>query len=272
MDIKVAQLLKQIVKNTNPKPQKTLEWKMTANDKIFFMDQSILLDEGSYELGITEFAVYNSIVNINETNNLLRYSHDEGNSWVDLIIPAGAYEIEQINDEVHRQLEINGHVYDPDLDLGFPIEIEANEATQHSIITLRNSSEAQYYPFTSMFRIDLTSANSLASLLGFTPQILNKEFNTSENKVNIITIDKCHLCCDIIEGSILNGVSSSILFSFNINVGTGYKIVITPLIVLFKEVIIKKIDKVRFYMIDDDGEDLNFRGETITFTTQLRKV
>lgn len=259
-------LLSQIDKNTRSKPQQTLEFKMNTNREKFYMDETLMLDDGNYMLGVILFGTYNSIPNITSKNNLLTYSINNGSSWKQIFIPIGPHEIEAINNEVHRQLEINGDVFNNE-DNGYPIEITANINTFKTIIECKTGPG-----ISNVFHIDFTQPNSLNTVFGFNPQILTNEYNVSENNVNIITVDKVHLRCDAVRGSILNGVGSDILFSFNINVSPGYKLVIQPSTILYKYIIKEKLESIEFYFSDDDGEPVEWLGETITFTTQLIKI
>ena len=65
-------------------------------------------------------------------------------------------------------------------------------------------------------------------------------------KVNIIDIDRIHLCSDSIIGSIRNGHRSNILITINLNEAPGSKIVREPNLVLYKHI---DKDKLRFYRI-----------------------
>ena len=94
----------------------------------------------------------------------------------------------------------------------------------------------------------------------------------SDNKVNITNIDKVHLKCDCVDGSIVNGKREPILFSFGIDEPPGYKLFIHPNIILYKKVNKERIDGIYFYLHDDDYNPVDFNGETITFTIQLRKI
>ena len=95
---------------------------------------------------------------------------------------------------------------------------------------------------------------------------------TSNNKVNITNIDKVHLKSDCVDGSIVNGKREPILFSFGIDEPPGYKLFIHPNIILYKKVNKERIDGIYFYLHDDDYNLVDFNGETITFTIQLRKI
>ena len=57
----------------------------------------------------------------------------------------------------------------------------------------------------------------------------------SGRPINIAGIDKIHLKCNCIQGSILNGIREPILFSFAISCPPGHKIYKEPRIKLFKK-------------------------------------
>ena len=76
------------------------------------------------------------------------------------------------------------------------------------------------------------------TLLGFTPYWDYKPTNaihadkprvySSEKILNLSTIDKNHLKCDYIDGSVVNGLRQPILFSFVLNNPNGYKVFFEP--------------------------------------------
>ena len=75
--------------------------------------------------------------------------------------------------------------------------------------------------------------------------------------------------CDVINGSIINGVQP-ILCSFHLDKPPGYKVFCEP-------GTIKKINKsvlitITFYLENDDHEEVNFNGETLNFTLQMMKI
>ena len=74
----------------------------------------------------------------------------------------------------------------------------------------------------------------MRDLLGFDSVVLADAYNYSKNKVNIIDIQRLHLCCDCIIGSLQNGYHSNILFSIVLNEPLGAKIVQEPNLVLYK--------------------------------------
>ena len=56
----------------------------------------------------------------------------------------------------------------------------------------------------------------------------------SDKPINITRIDKIHLKCDCIQGSIVNGIREPILFSFALSSPPGHKIYKEPRVKLFK--------------------------------------
>ena len=94
----------------------------------------------------------------------------------------------------------------------------------------------------------------------------------SEKPISNTGIDKVHLNCDCVQGSIVNGVREPILYSYALSSPTGHKIHKKT-----KRKILKKINKsvlshITFYFEDDDHRPVDFNGETIGFTCELIKI
>ena len=75
------------------------------------------------------------------------------------------------------------------------------------------------------------------TLLGFTPYWDYKPGVYTSNKIflNLNTINKIHLKCDIIDGSIQDGIRQPILFSFVLDKPSGYKIFCEPETIHYKK-------------------------------------
>ena len=95
---------------------------------------------------------------------------------------------------------------------------------------------------------------------------------TSEKPINITGIDKIHLKCDCIQGSIVNGIREPILYSFALSSPPGHKIYKEPRVKLFKKINKSVLSHITFYFEDDDHKPVDFNGETISFTCQLIKI
>ena len=93
-----------------------------------------------------------------------------------------------------------------------------------------------------------------------------------DRPINITGIDKVHLKCDCIQGSIVNGVREPILYSFVLSSPPGHKIIKEPKVKLFKKINKSVLSHITFYFEDDDYKPVDFLNETLTFTCQLIKI
>ena len=94
----------------------------------------------------------------------------------------------------------------------------------------------------------------------------------SDKPINITGIDKIHLKCYCIQGSIVNGIREPILYSFALSSPPGHKIYKEPRIKLFKKINKSVLSHITFYFEDDDYKPVDFHNETINFTCQLIKI
>ena len=139
---------------------------------------------------------------------------------------------------------------------------QESEHTQKTIISILDTN----------YSVDLSPSNSLASLFGFVPQILTGSYNTSEDKVNIISFNNVFIYCDIVRGSYLNGIRTHILHSFSLNVSPGFRFVDKFYGgISYKGIINSKeqITLIKFYVRDDNGKALDFQGEELTFKVKI---
>ena len=111
---------------------------------------------------------------------------------------------------------------------------------------------------------------SLGELDGYIQLIL--QTYESDRPINITSIDKVHLKCDCIDGSIVNGIREPFLYSFPLDQPPGHKIYKEPKVKLFKKLNKSVLSHTRFYLEDDDHKEVDFNGETISFTCHLIKI
>ena len=112
------------------------------------------------------------------------------------------------------------------------------------------------------------------TLLGFEPYWDYKPGVYTSNKItlNLNTINKIHLKCDIIDGSIQDGVRQPILFSFVLDKPSGYKVFCQPETIHYKKINNPVLNTITFYLEDDNNKEVNFNQETLTFTLQMIKI
>ena len=112
------------------------------------------------------------------------------------------------------------------------------------------------------------------TILGFTPGWDYKRYNQylSQKIINLSSTNKIHLKCDVIDGSVVNGDRQSILYSFVLNKPSGYKVFCEPETIHYKKINKSVLNTITFYIKDDKNEEVDFNGETLTFTLQMIKI
>ena len=87
----------------------------------------------------------------------------------------------------------------------------------------------------------------------------------SDRPINITGIDKVHLKCDCIDGSIMNGKREPILYPFALRQPPGHKIYKEPKVKLSKKINKRVLSHITLYLEDDDYKPVDFNNETIHF-------
>ena len=75
--------------------------------------------------------------------------------------------------------------------------------------------------------------------------------------------------CDVINGSVVDGVRQPILYSFVSDKPSGYKVFCEPETILYKKRNKSILNTITFYLEDDENKEIDFNGETLTFTLQM---
>ena len=105
----------EIVENTHSKAQETLEFKMNTPIKDFQFDEPLILSD-SWMMGVTNLEVYNTVYNIDQTNNTFRLEKEFINTIIKYINKRGKFYINK-NDtsklnEIKRLLQENKDICD----------------------------------------------------------------------------------------------------------------------------------------------------------------
>ena len=255
-----VELLEQIVKNTTHKTSFQI---ILSNDKSNFntrFNPKLELDRDKvYEIALVNLETYYSFPNIDETNNVFVYSHDNGNSWVKIKIPEGSYEIDDINNTIQHEMEKRGH-YD-EINEDYYINIAPNTNTLKSVLILEKG-----------YQVDFNQQNSLAKILGFTGAKYTEGFHESENVVDILRINSILVNIDIISGSYVNGTTKNTIYSFFPDVSPGYKIIESPVNLVYLPITLDTIDSLNVMITDQDYHLLNLRNEKLTIRFHIREA
>ena len=113
-----------------------------------------------------------------------------------------------------------------------------------------------------------------STVLGFNSGGDYKFYNkyTSQKIVNLGSTNKIHLKCDCIDGSVVNGVRQPILYSSVLDRLPGYKVFSEPETIHYEKINKSVLNTVTFYLEYNDHKDVDFNGETLTFTLQMIKI
>src|SRR5688572_9749135 len=114
-----------------------------------------------FELALVNLESYNSIPNLDGTNNRFVYSIDTGKTWITIRLPEGCYEIPQINAAIQRQLERNGHWNHTVNPQSHYITVGANSSTLRAYVEITNAN----------YRVNF-SHSTIRSMLDFNPKAL----------------------------------------------------------------------------------------------------
>ena len=144
------------------------------------------------------------------------------------------------------------------------IRLKSNLKTNQTLILTEKSFFYTILGFTRSRSYPLDDINGFYQLIAGSYE--------SGKPINITGIDKIHLKCDCIQGSIVNGVREPILFSFALSSPPGHKIYKEPRLKLFKKINRSFLSHIMFYFEDDDYKPVDFYGETISFTCQLIEI
>ena len=259
-DKEVLGTLKQIAKNT---AHKTSFQVIVSGDKsnfnTFFNPKIELDKEKVYEIALVNLETYYSFPNIDDSNNTFVYSHDQGQTWTKIKIPIGSYEINDINRRLHFEMKRLGH-YDEVNNEPF-INITANSNTLKCILIIGKG-----------YQVDFNQANNLSHVLGFTGQKYGEGFHRSEKPVNILSINSILVNIDIIDGSYVNGKTKNTIYSFFPDVSPGYKIIESPVNLVYLPILPQTIQNINLTITDQDENLLNLRGEKLTARFHIREA
>ena len=260
MDEESKWYLKKIAENTSHKTsfQVILSGNQSGFNTIF--NPKIELDmKKVYEIALVNLETYYSFPNIDDSNNIFVYSHDQGQTWTKIKIPTGSYEIGDLNQTIRFEMEKVGH-YD-EVNQESYINIAANSNTLKSILIIGQG-----------YQVDFNQPNNLSKVLGFTGKKYIEGFHESEKPVNILSIDSIFVNIDIIDGSYVNGKTKNTIYSFFPDVGPGFKIIESPVNLVYLPILPYTIQNLSLSITDQDENLLNLRNEKLTIRFHIREA
>lgn len=229
----------------------SLTFTLTGNSSVLSsqFNPPIYLDEdSSYEIGVANFDTFNSIPNIDERNNVFVFGEKDQHR---IEIVPGSYELSHVIEIIKKQVLLQDDT---------------------TILLIKSDIHTAKVSIECNRKINFNVANSIGSVLGFEKKILEPDYiHISDNEVKILKVNSICIDCDIAVGSYLNDAPVHIIHQFFPTVPFGYKIVESPLTILYFPVSVKTINSITIKVVDQDNSLINFRKETITLRLHLRK-
>lgn len=205
--------------------------------------------EGEYEVGLISFLTYNSIPNVDDSNNLFHYGE---NKFIE--IPIGSYEI------AHLPKVINQLIKKKDPKDTTKVSINTNDNTLKCIVKCTK-------------RVYFDRPKSIGQLLGFKDFILEPNIDTTSNGIiNILKVNCIRVECNITSGSYLNGKQDHTIHEFFPNVPPGFKIIEQPKNIIYNPVTSQSLDVISLRIVDQDNNLIDFREEIITIRIHLKRI
>jgi len=243
----------------------------TKPDFTFNLSPPIRLNPNKkYEAALLSINLYNSISNITEKNNKFKYSADDGKTWKIITFNKGSYEVQAINNEIQRQMIINGD-YDS-INNDFYITLSPDIPELKSIINITNKS----------YLVDFDVDNSIGPTLGFYPTdttsakiMIGYGYNKSHGIVDITNTNLVLVNVSIISGSYVNGSQSPCIYSFDpYKVPPGYKLDDrpNPSLTYYSVNDLGVLNSIRIWLTDQNKKLVDLRGEKVTIKIQIREM
>lgn len=230
----------------------------------YFYPEIELDERYSYSCCLLDFYSFNSIPNVNETNNTLIYSKDGGVTFEEITIPTGQYEVGEIVEFLESEFQVRE----------LNINIEVDKSTMKCSIYLSEKC-----------MVDFSKKNSIGSVLGFTPnhpfgpvqgstskdRFGPRSHHVSNKIIDIQAINNLKIDCDLITGSYHNGMSTHTIYEFDLAVDPGYKIIEQPKHLIYLPIVRHRISTVNISILDQKGKLIDFRGENITCRIHIKR-
>ena len=122
------------------------------------------------------------------------------------------------------------------------------------------------------YEVNFRKDKSINTLLGFDSNLYTTGFHESENIVNILTINSILVNIDIISGSYVNGSTQPTTYSFFPDVSHVYKIIENPHNLLYLPITADTSHSITIWLTDQNGNELNLRGENLSMRFHLREI
>lgn len=197
-------------------------------------------------VGLTHFQIYNSIPNVDDTNNVFSYEDDIKKVYIDITIPVGTYELGDLETYLKNQLGDEN------------ISIKPNT----------NTLKCDFY---CKYNVDFSKPNSIGKLFGMNSNIYNAASVVESTKpIQISKVNTIQIKLNIVSGSYINGVPSNCLYKCFISTPPGFRIVENPHNPIYLPVNTTEVDILHVELTDERGNLINNRNEEFSIELHLK--
>ena len=256
-----SKLLEQIAFNTRPKIQEHMLIIMDKSTHEEHLSQPLQTNKKQFKIAVTFLSGYNGIFNVTCSNNKFYFTRSiTEDGFIQITIPPGAYELENLNNEIKRII-INEEYY---TEANYPFLIKPNFSTLGSIIEISTQGPI----------ITFIPDDSIGDLLGFNKTTINEEYNLSPNPVDILSFDNIFIETNIAKGMIFKGKRTGIIMNFTMDVDPGYKYIekfrggVQWYMMESKDI----ISSICFNLINENGNLVSFNGQSVTFRLSIKEI
>lgn len=228
----------------------------------------------TFVLGFIAFFSYNSIPNVDSSNN--KFHYEDGA----IELPEGAYELHDIEknlqnriaDLENKKIKEMTKRQESSTSSSKPQEKKTSKLTQTSLSVKANHNTLRC-EIKCNKNIDFSKEGTIGSLLGFKKQFLSKfQKHISEEPVNIFTINSIQIECNLIANSYSNNSQVHILHSFYPSAPPGFKIIEQPGNIIYLPINTRFISEIVLKISDQYGKLINFKKELITVRLHLKEL
>lgn len=236
--------------------EKTMSFTISLNgtDSALTVDflPPIELGKGEFECALIYFKTFNSIPNVDSSNNLFHY----GDNKV-ITVPEGSYELDSIIRYLEQEL------------------LKAAGDDPYKLIDMMaNTNTMKCMFFSPYYDIHFEKENSIGSIFGFSRKTLRKaQKHLSDQPINILITNTIRVECNLIRGSFINSESSHVLHEFSPAVPPGYQIIESPPNLIYLPLkALNSIQNLQVRIVNEQGNLVNFRKENISIRLHIRKI
>ena len=257
-----SKLLEQSAYNTRSRIEEHMLIVMDKSTHEEHLSQPLQTNNKHFKVAVTFLTGYNGIFNVTSNNNNFYFikSITDKDGFIQITISPGAYELENLNNEIERIIIDEDHY----TEANYPFTIKPNFSTLGSNIEISTQGPV----------ISFLPDDSIRDLLGFNKTTIYEEYNLSPNLVDILSFDNIFSESNIAQGMIFRGKRSGIIHNFTMDVDPGYKYIekfrggVLWYMMDSKDI----ISSICFKLKNEKDQMVSFNGQNITFRLSIKEI